>query len=141
MYCVLWWFDNWYIITCRDPMNGVVFDNFPQNICDTRPLYWVWWATLGMFGRGKFGKFGESSVICQIKTIQISTNHILANLYICQTFFDKIFVNTVLPPNIITNTFFLLYSNLLWNTAMKCACVVFSCLQLPGQIKISENSW
>ena len=35
MYCVLWRFDNWYIIACGDPINGAVFDNyFPQNICD-----------------------------------------------------------------------------------------------------------
>ena len=27
----------------------------------------------GMFGGGKFGEFGESSVICQTKTIQISS--------------------------------------------------------------------
>ena len=35
MYCVLWRFDNWYIIACGDPINDAVFDiDFPQNICD-----------------------------------------------------------------------------------------------------------
>ena len=39
-----------------------------------------------------FGEFGKSSVICQIKTIQISTYNLiafLADLFIRQTFLDK----------------------------------------------------
>ena len=37
---------------------------------------------------GNVDKFGESSMICQTKTIQISTyNYNLADLLICQTFF------------------------------------------------------
>ena len=35
MYCVLWRFDNWYIITCGDPINGAVYDNwFPTKYFD-----------------------------------------------------------------------------------------------------------
>ena len=35
MYCVLWRFDNWYIIACGDPINGaILIIDFPQNICD-----------------------------------------------------------------------------------------------------------
>ena len=35
MYCVLWRFDNWYIIAYGDPINGVfLIIDFPQNICD-----------------------------------------------------------------------------------------------------------
>ena len=40
----------------------------------------------GKSGGGKFGEFGESSVIHQTKTIQISTN-LFADLLICQTSF------------------------------------------------------
>ena len=39
-----------------------------------------------------FGEFGKSSVICQIKTIQISTYNLiafLADLFIRQTFFGQ----------------------------------------------------
>ena len=36
-------------------------------------LYVCMYCIAGKFGGGKFGKFGESSMICQIKTIQIST--------------------------------------------------------------------
>ena len=42
---------------------------------------------------GKFGKYGELSMICQTKTIQISTynyNNLLADVLICQTFFRQI---------------------------------------------------
>ena len=28
MYCCLWQSDNWYIIVCGDPINGVVFDDW-----------------------------------------------------------------------------------------------------------------
>ena len=43
---------------------------------------------------GKFGEFGESSTICQTKTIQIGTyiiNNLLADLLIHQTFFRQMF--------------------------------------------------
>ena len=42
----------------------------------------------GNFGGGNIGKFGESSVICQTKTIQI-INNLLADLLIHQTFFRQ----------------------------------------------------
>ena len=38
------------------------------NIC----MYIAWYHIVGMFGGGKFGKFGKLSTICQTKTIQIS---------------------------------------------------------------------
>ena len=49
---------------------------------------------------GKFGKFGELSVIFQAKTIQISTyNNLLADILICQTFFCQRLVTTDLLNN------------------------------------------
>ena len=48
---------------------------------------------------GRFGKFGQLSVICQTKTTQIS-NKLMADLFIRQTFFAKIFIHP-LSPNII----------------------------------------
>ena len=49
-----------------------------------------------MFGGGKYGGFGESSVIRQTKTIQISSCN-LADQFIHQTFFAKIFIHPLLP--------------------------------------------
>ena len=45
----------------------------------------------GKFDGGVFGEFGESSMICQIKTIQISftINNLLADLLIRQIIFAK----------------------------------------------------
>ena len=53
----------------------------------------------GNFGRGNVGEFGESSVIRQTKTIQISTyhNNLLADLLIHQTFFCQMLKRVDLP--------------------------------------------
>ena len=55
---------------------------------------------VGKFGGKKFGKFGESSMICQTKTIQILTyNYYLwLNLSIRQTFPRQMLI-TVNSPN------------------------------------------
>ena len=55
-----------------------------------------------MFDGGKFGEFAESSVIRQTKTIKlvVTINCLLVDLFICQTFFAKIFIHP-LSPNII----------------------------------------
>ena len=49
------------------------------------------YCTAGKFGGGKFSEFGESSAICQTKTIKLvfTINNLLADLLICQTFFHQ----------------------------------------------------
>ena len=46
-------------------------------------------------GGGKLGEFGESSAICQTKTIQISSN-LLADLF-SYKFFAKLLIYPLLP--------------------------------------------
>ena len=54
----------------------------------------------------KFGIFGESSVIHKLKPSKLVVTNInlLANLFICQTFFNKVLVHPV-SPNIIATKF------------------------------------
>ena len=58
----------------------------------------------GKFGGGKFGEFGESSVICQTKIIQISTN-LLADLLIRQILFRQRLDNSQLAKLSLRQTF------------------------------------
>ena len=51
----------------------------------------MYYRTAGKFGGGKFGKFGESSVIRQTKPskLVLTINNLLADLLIRQTFFRQ----------------------------------------------------
>ena len=68
-------------------------------------------------GRGKFGKFGESSSLCQTNLVATIDN-LLANLFIRQTFFATTFAH-LLSPNIIAAKLSR-YTDTIWCNIWQC---------------------